>query len=225
MNPDLCSRRLLAGALLLAGCVAAAPPSLATMPAREVPRASFSDAGTGQAPAPSVSGAPVAPVAANAAPAAPFDANAAPAAPLDANATPAAPLDANAPAAPLAASAGPDLPQAWTGSQTVADLLRAEVQAQRAPAAAGPSVRERGVRVQAIYGIGRQLMADVAIDGDVQRFRSGQEQARRRDARAAGEAGESYRLQRIEPPCVVLRHGSDTLRTCLLGASEIGAVR
>ncbi|WP_141217931.1 hypothetical protein [Bordetella genomosp. 5] len=215
MNPDLCTRRLLAGALLLAVCVAAAPPSLATMPAREVPRASFSDAGTGQAPAPSVSAAPVAPVAANAAPADP----------LDANATPAAPLDANAPAAPLAASAGPDLPQAWTGSQTVADLLRAEVQAQRAPVAAGPSVRERGVRVQAIYGIGRHLMADVAIDGDVQRFRSGQEQARRRDARAAGEAGESYRLQRIEPPCVVLRHGSDTLRTCLLGASDPGAVR
>ena len=118
-------------------------------------------------------------------------------------------------------------PQAWPDSQTVADLLRAEMRVQgvAAPSSSSKAAgeRDRGVRVQAIYGIGRQLMADVSIDGDVLRFRSGQEQGRRQDARTSDEAGDVYRLQRIEPPCVVLQQRSQTLRTCLLGGAEVGA--
>lgn len=119
----------------------------------------------------------------------------------------------------------PEPLQSWTGSQTVADLLRAETQAQRAPTPGTTPGRERGIRVQAIYGIGRQLMADVSINGDVQRFRTGQAQARRRDASVSDDAGEGYRLHRIEPPCVVLKQGTETLRTCLLGAADSGASR
>lgn len=122
-------------------------------------------------------------------------------------------------------SVQPEPPQSWTGSQTVADLLRAETQAQRASTPGTTPGRERGIRVQAIYGIGRQLMADVLINGDVQRFRTGQAQARRRDASVSADAGEGYRLHRIEPPCVVLKQGTETLRTCLLGAADSGASR
>lgn len=130
----------------------------------------------------------------------------------------AAPAPAAAPPSAPSAKApdGVALPEPWPQSPTIDDLLKAEQGARHPEAGAKPAALTKGVRVRAIYGVGRHLMADVWVDGELLRFRSGQRLPRRREARAVAP----YELLRIEPPCVVLQHENAPVRACMLGAPD-----
>ncbi|SAI57412.1 Uncharacterised protein [Bordetella ansorpii] len=141
-----------------------------------------------------------------------------------------------APAAPDASvvSAAPAKP-AWPESDTVLDLLRADARAaarQRlghaqdwlsssspvpqpaslsAPGMPGRDGQDR-VDVLAIYGVGRTLHADVAVNGAVWRYRQG----RHWPLGIAGQNGEPrYALVAIDLPCVRLRRQDDVRTACL----------
>jgi hypothetical protein len=106
-------------------------------------------------------------------------------------------------------------PAGDTSSEIAA--LRQELQEMRdrtkpAPEAqaeepAAPSVK-KGIVVDSIYGVGNQLTANVTIDGQMLHFKQGQQ-------KALNNPSSAYRLSRIDPPCVVLRNGSDSpQRSC-----------
>lgn len=130
--------------------------------------------------------------------------------------------------------AAPTQQPAWPESDTVLDLLRAEARAtavQRlgraqdwlAPPAAQPQARAAApygaaeqdrVDLLAIYGVGRSLHADVAVNGAVWRYRQG----RHWPLGATGQAGEPrYALVAIDLPCVRLRR-EDAVRTACMHA-------
>ena len=130
----------------------------------------------------------------------------------------------------------------WPESDTVLDLLRADAQAavagkrlERAqdwlaaprisptPPRASPDVmpaagtepagdaRDR-LDVVAIYGVGQSLYADIAINGELWRYRQGRRWPQGIDD-AAGEP--RYSLVRIEQPCVRLRWQEAQRTACL----------
>jgi hypothetical protein len=130
----------------------------------------------------------------------------------------------------------------WPESDTVLDLLRADAQAAAAgkrleraqdwlamprtlvpplvsPGAASPPVRSEPsgdardrVDVVAIYGVGRSLYADIAINGELWRYRQGRRWPQGIDD-AVGEP--RYSLVRIEQPCVRLRWQQAQRTACL----------
>ncbi|HEY0295248.1 MAG TPA: hypothetical protein VGC69_07935 [Bordetella sp.] len=135
-------------------------------------------------------------------------------------------------AAPAAAVESP-----WPEADTVLDLLRADAQAAvagkqleraqdwlampasvaslHAPAAsrADPSGNDRDrLDVLAIYGVGQALHADIAINGELWRYRQGRRWPQGIDD-AAGEP--RYSLVRIEQPCVRLRWQEAQRTVCL----------
>lgn len=129
----------------------------------------------------------------------------------------------------------------WPESDTVLDLLRADAQAAAAgkrleraqdwlaaPRALAPlsassdavpaariepagDARDR-LDVVAIYGVGQSLYADIAINGELWRYRQGRRWPQGIDD-AAGEP--RYSLVRIEQPCVRLRWQEAQRTTCL----------
>jgi hypothetical protein len=125
----------------------------------------------------------------------------------------------------------------WPESDTVLDLLRADAQAaaggkrleraqdwlampaslpphQAAPLArAEPAGDARDqLEVLAIYGVGQSLHADIAINGELWRYRQGRRWPQGIDD-AAGEP--RYSLVRIEQPCVRLRWQEAQRTACL----------
>lgn len=155
---------------------------------------------------------------------------------------PAHALEKAAGAMPETAGATAALAQVpWPESDTVLDLLRADAQAatagkrleraqdwlampqgyapsQTLPGAAAiarptPSgdARDR-LDVMAIYGVGRSLYADIAINGALWRYRQGRHWPQGVD----DEAGEPrYSLVRIEQPCVRLSWRQTQRTVCL----------
>jgi type IV pilus biogenesis protein PilP len=129
----------------------------------------------------------------------------------------------------------------WPESDTVLDLLRADAQAAAAgkrleraqdwlaapralapPAASSaamPAVRTEvsgdardRLDVVAIYGVGQSLYADIAINGELWRYRQGRRWPQGIDD-AASEP--RYSLVRIEQPCVRLRWQEAQRTACL----------
>lgn len=130
----------------------------------------------------------------------------------------------------------------WPESDTVLDLLRADAQAAAAgkrleraqdwlaaprvlaPPLAASSDAVPAVRVEpagdardrldvvAIYGLGQSLYADIAINGELWRYRQGRRWPQGIDD-AAGEP--RYSLVRIELPCVRLRWQEAQRTACL----------
>ena len=128
----------------------------------------------------------------------------------------------------------------WPESDTVLDLLRADAQAAAckrleraqdwlaAPRASVPSPASSDVMpavrtepsgdardrldVVAIYGVGQSLYADIAINGELWRYRQGRRWPQGIDD-AAGEP--RYSLVRIEQPCVRLRWQQAQRTACL----------
>jgi hypothetical protein len=128
----------------------------------------------------------------------------------------------------------------WPESDTVLDLLRADAQAAagkrleraqdwlaapRVPALpvaspdAMPAVRTEPsgdardrLDVVAIYGVGQSLYADIAVNGELWRYRQGRSWPQGIDD-AASEP--RYSLVRIEQPCVRLRWQEAQRTACL----------
>jgi hypothetical protein len=139
-----------------------------------------------------------------------------------------------------AEAASPPAESPWPESDTVLDLLRADAQAAagkrleraqdwlampRASASplasseAMPAIRSEPsgdardrLDVVAIYGVGQSLYADVAINGELWRYRQGRRWPQGIDD-AANEP--RYSLVRIEQPCVRLRWQQAQRTACL----------
>lgn len=131
------------------------------------------------------------------------------------------------------AAAGPvDALQAWPESDTVRELLRSDAAAalaaqryqkaedwiqsakplaERATAPGGE--KTDALRVKAIYGVGKTLQAELAINGQVLRSRPGQ---------CVHDTYETaaYLIVAIEGSCVRWRRGNETKTTCLNRAEQ-----
>lgn len=120
--------------------------------------------------------------------------------------------------------------EAWAEGDTVRELLRVDAEAARgqrglrqaadwigppSPAAhAGTSSRMPDrIDVQAIYGLGKALHADVLINGRLASFRSGRATPIQHGAAASDEP---YSLLGIDVPCVRLRKAGEPHTACLL---------
>lgn len=137
--------------------------------------------------------------------------------------------------AALASGAGAQLPppaaeeaQAWPEAETVRTLLRADAAAALAdcrisgicpvPEVASPAAEPAAssarpaddIRVLAIFGIARNLRADLNVNGALLRYQSG------RGAPIAGSSvADAYQLLAIEDACVRLRRGGRERTACL----------
>ena len=151
--------------------------------------------------------------------------------PPTAAATAATAQSARAPATPAATRVMPDAAD-WAEGDTVRDLLRADAQVARAmsplqqaadwlPTAMHARGAPSHVRtpdamdhidVQAIYGVGKALHADISVNGRLARYRAG----RAMPLESSGPpGGEPYALLGIDAPCVRLRKAGEPHTACL----------
>ncbi|MCD0501899.1 hypothetical protein [Bordetella petrii] len=122
--------------------------------------------------------------------------------------------------------------EAWAEGDTVRELLRVDAEAARgqpglrqasdwigprsqAPADRGASASRMPDRidVQAIYGFGKTLHADVLINGRLASYRSGRAAPMQHGTVASDE---QYSLLGIDVPCVRLRKAGEPHTACLL---------